>query len=144
MSLRIGVIGYKNHAKRLVDLLDDSTEARCVSLFHPEKRSGDSRLTRKLDDLLDLDAIVVASPNNTHFPYLKELADRFTGYVFCEKPPVSNLGELEALQNLPAGFLDRNEMAVGEKLVMAPNGRQKVSTSAGKFDAFGGLVRSSS
>lgn len=45
---------------------------------------------------------------------------------------------------LPAGFLDRNEMAVGEKLVMAPNGRQTVSTSAGKFDAFGGLIRSSS
>ena len=51
---------------------------------------------------------------------------------------------VDSVLELPEGFLDRNEMVVGEKLVMAPNDQQTVDTSAGKLDALGGLIRSSS
>ena len=50
----------------------------------------------------------------------------------------------DSVLELPAGFLDRNDMVVGEKLAMAPNDQQTVDSSARKFDAFGGLTRSSS
>ena len=50
----------------------------------------------------------------------------------------------DSVLELPAGFLDRTEMVVGEKLVMAPSDQQTSETSACKFDAFGGLIRSSS
>ncbi len=50
----------------------------------------------------------------------------------------------DSVLELPAGFLDRTEMVVGEKLVMAPADQQASDTSACKFDAFGGLIRSSS
>lgn len=50
----------------------------------------------------------------------------------------------DSVLELPAGFLDRSDMVVGEKLVMATIDRQTADTPAGKLDAFGGLIRNSS
>ena len=50
----------------------------------------------------------------------------------------------DSVLELPAGFLDRNEMVVGEKLVMAPTDQQTVDPSAYSGNSIGSLMRSSS
>lgn len=50
----------------------------------------------------------------------------------------------DSVLELPAGFLDRSEMVVGEKLVMETIERQTAHTPAGKLDAFAGIIGSSS
>lgn len=103
--LKIGFIGYSGHATRLIKIFDNMSE---ISYFyHPEdnidigqipvKKRDAIKTTKNLDDLYSCDGIVISSPNYTHFNYLEKLAGNYKGYIFCEKPPVSNLEELEAL-----------------------------------------------
>lgn len=102
---KIGFIGYSGHATRLIKILDKTSEIS--HLYHPEDDidlgqipiKGQSKpvATRNLNDLYSCDGIVISSPSYTHFSYLKELVEDYKGYIFCEKPPVSSLEELEAL-----------------------------------------------
>lgn len=107
MTARVGVIGYKNHAKRIINWLENKTDVKLVYIFHPEKHTGNDKSTNDFNDLLKLDAIFIASPNSTHFDYLKKLEEAFSGYVFCEKPPVQNVIELESLHNFKKQFTDK-------------------------------------
>lgn len=99
MVISIGIIGYRNHAQRLISLVDSSTECRLKCIFHPNKKIDDQRGTNNFSDLLECDVVIIASPNNTHYDYLKKL-ESFSGYVFCEKPPVVNLDELNKLKKI--------------------------------------------
>lgn len=47
------------------------------------------------------DAIIIATPNHTHFGYIEKLLDNFDGYIFCEKPPVTSLDDIDSLDRLP-------------------------------------------
>ena len=60
----------------------------------------DSRFTNNLSDMYDSDCILICSPNETHYKYLKKLLDEYTGYIFCEKPPAVTVSELNELQKL--------------------------------------------
>jgi predicted dehydrogenase len=95
--LDIGVIGYRNHAARMIKLIGEADGARVARIYHPDKALDAPTATRRIEDLLNLDAILILSPNDTHYSYLKFLSEHFSGYVFCEKPPVSTLSELDAL-----------------------------------------------
>mgnify|MGYP001247644880 FL=1 len=99
LVISIGIIGYRNHAQRLISLVDSSTECRLKCIFHPNKKIDDQRGTNNFSDLLECDVVIIASPNNTHYDYLKKL-ESFSGYVFCEKPPVVNLDELNKLKKI--------------------------------------------
>ena len=68
-------------------------------IFHPKKKFNDKRCTNYFTDLLSCDAIIISSPNDTHYQYIKKL-ETFSGYIFCEKPPVSNINELNKLKKL--------------------------------------------
>ncbi len=61
------------------------------------------------------------------------------------KPYRFSAGERRAdsVLELPAGFLDRNEMVVGEKLVMAPTDQQISETPAHGINTTGSVLRSS-
>ena len=50
----------------------------------------------------------------------------------------------DSVLELPAGFLDRNDIVVGEKLMMAPNYQQTIDSSSCKSDTCGRLIRNSS
>ena len=110
LKKRIGFIGYKGHAARLIKALDKIDRCKIVYFYHPEKDIELDKIsikepfrvstTRRLDDLYSCDAIVISSPNHTHFSYLKKLAKEYKGYIFCEKPPGSNFEELEILERL--------------------------------------------
>ena len=97
LAIKIGIIGYRNHAKRLISLVNKNQNCELSYIFHPSKKIEHEKFTNNFSDLLECDAIIISSPNNTHFDYLMRLKN-FTGYIFCEKPPVVNSNELEILE----------------------------------------------
>lgn len=100
--LRVGAIGYRNHAKRIIDQVDASGLGRVTAIHHPTKGDAIPLGTTRLEDLFACDAILVLSPTDTHHEYLRALAQDFRGYIFCEKPPVSRLSQLAGIR-IPGG-----------------------------------------
>ncbi len=96
--LKVGAIGYRNHAARMIDIVNNSKIAKVDVVYHPTKKGEGYQFTDRLDDLLKYDVVLILSPNDTHYDYLTFLNENFDGYVFCEKPPVSNLEQLEAIE----------------------------------------------
>ena len=98
MVVNVGLIGYGNQAKRLEKFFSRNKTV-LKSIYHPKKTS--KNFTNNLEDLYNNDCIFITSPNHTHFEYLKRLTNDFSGYIFCEKPPIINEDELIFLKNLP-------------------------------------------
>lgn len=101
LKIEIGIIGYKNHAAKLIDLIQERTDSKIKYIFHPTKKIDNLKYTPNLSDLFTCDAIIIASPNNTHYEYLQQCCDGFDGYIFCEKPPVTSLDDLNKLEKIP-------------------------------------------
>lgn len=109
--MKIGFIGYKGHAARLIKIFEKIKQCEISYFYHPQKdinlkqihliKSKNAKTTRKLEDLFTCDAIVISSPNHTHFTYIKTLLKNYSGYIFCEKPPVADLKELKILTKIP-------------------------------------------
>ena len=59
-----------------------------------------SRITNNLEDLYECDGIIIASPNATHFEYIKKIVENSKCYIFCEKPPVTSKEGIEYLETL--------------------------------------------
>ena len=97
MVVTVGIIGYRNHAQRLISLIDDDSRCKLKYIFHPNKKIDDDRATNNFSLLFECDVIIIASPNKTHYDYLEKL-ESFSGYIFCEKPPVINQNELNKLK----------------------------------------------
>ena len=98
--IQIGIIGYRKHAKKLISLVNENSDAEIKYIFHPDKNIEDERGTNDFSKLLSCDAIIISSPNNTHFKYINKILEEFKGYIFCEKPPVTELSELNKLKEL--------------------------------------------
>jgi predicted dehydrogenase len=97
MVVNVGLIGYGNQAKRLEKSF--SSDVVVKSIFHPTKVSKNYN-TNNLEDLLSNDCIMITSPNQSHFKYIKSLMNNYTGYIFCEKPPVTSKDDLIFIKNL--------------------------------------------
>lgn len=98
LVLKIGIIGYKNYAAKLISVIEKHTFCRINAIYHPTKLIDDKRSTNKISDLFNSDAVFVASPNHTHFDYIEKLINNSNGYIFCTKPPVTSLKELKKLE----------------------------------------------
>ena len=61
--------------------------------------SNDANFSNNFSDILDSDAVIIASPNHTHFNYIEQLLKGFSGYIFSEKPPVTSGKELAKLNS---------------------------------------------
>ena len=99
LVLNLGIIGYRNHAGKLISFLEKNSECKINYIYHPTK-SLDDRFTNDFSNLYDCDAVIIASPNKTHYQYIEKLTKNFNGYIFCEKPPVTNNEELIKLEKL--------------------------------------------
>lgn len=91
-KLRIGIIGYKNHALRLIEEFNKSKNVKDITAYHPTKQikqTLDFKSTNKFSELIDSDAVIIASPTSTHYKYIKAL-NKYKGYIFLEKPAVSS------------------------------------------------------
>jgi len=102
-----GFIGFNNHAQRIRRIAEISGRVRTDVVFHPKKNLEHSKTSNKLETLKKCDAVFILSPNHTHFHYLQYFSHDYSGYIYCEKPPVSNCEELEKLSLLP---LDRTKV----------------------------------
>ena len=100
LTHKIGFIGYRNHAKKLLDIVEREENVEVSQIYHPTKNIDDSRITNNLKDLYECDGIVIASPNNTHFEYLKEVIENSNCLIYCEKPPVTSSEGIEYLEKL--------------------------------------------
>lgn len=102
--MKFGFIGFGNHAQRVMNIINSNYSDITFKLFnHREnynKTLPNMENVFKLNDLFDCDAIFITSPNETHFKYLEILTKDYSGYIFCEKPPVTDLKDLEYLNNL--------------------------------------------
>ena len=99
LVLNLGIIGYRKHAGKLISYIEKRSDCKMNFIYHPTKKLEDERCTNNLSDLYNCDAILISSPNDTHFEYMKKLTQKFSGYIFCEKPPITNIDELQELDN---------------------------------------------
>ena len=97
---KIGFIGYRNHAKKLLSNVEEEIDFEVSKIYHPTKIFDDSRSTNNLKDLYECDGIVIASPNNTHFEYLKDVIENSNCLIYCEKPPVTSSEGINYLEGL--------------------------------------------
>ena len=97
---KIGFIGYRNHAKKLFSIVEEEKDFEVSKIYHPTKNLDDSRSTNNLKDLYECDGIVIASPNNTHFEYLKDVIENSNCLIYCEKPPVTSSEGINYLEGL--------------------------------------------
>jgi predicted dehydrogenase len=99
LAVNIGIIGYRNHSKRIINLLEKRKDTTIDYIFHPTKSLG-KYSTNNLSDLYDCDAVFITSPNCTHFEYISEFLKNSKSFIFCEKIPVTNGKDLEKLEKL--------------------------------------------
>jgi predicted dehydrogenase len=107
--MNIAIIGYKNHAARLISIIENMEICSKITIFHPDKKKLINHfkhkgslglkmvLTSSLNDILDSSCIFIASPTPTHFEYIVKILPLFKGYIFCEKPPCYSLDEAHNL-----------------------------------------------
>ena len=85
--MKISIIGYKNHALRLKDVLNKLRYDNVVNYnYHT-------------DSLEDSDVYFISSPNETHMEWIDKLIPH-DKYIFCEKPPSTNLEDIDKLEEL--------------------------------------------
>jgi predicted dehydrogenase len=107
--MRIGIVGYKNHAERLIKIIAGRKDVTELWVFHPKKEKLSNLsfpssffslyTTAIIEDLFGLDAIFISSPSETHYSYIFKLVDK-VDYLFCEKPPGVSPIELDNLLKL--------------------------------------------
>ena len=100
--IKLGIIGYRNHAQRLIDFSEENSNCKLEIIYHPKKKIEDKRGTNIFSDLFTCDGVIISSPNHTHLEYIVKLLNSSKAKIFCEKPPVNNEKDLKILENLSA------------------------------------------
>lgn len=103
--MNIGIIGYKNHAEKLIKLINRFSQIKKILVYHPIKKnlkglkfvSNKIKKTSNFQDLLEADGVIISSRNNSHATYLQSLKKK---YIFCEKPPADSLKDLTKIKKL--------------------------------------------
>lgn len=101
--LTFGIIGNGNHAKRIRKIINCALPDARFVIFdrHAEFRSW--------PNILNTDALFIASPNNTHVEYMQKLTESaYKGYIYCEKPVVNDISKIDYIESL-----DRDRIFLG-------------------------------
>lgn len=94
--INIGIIGYKNHAGKIIKILRKNYKIKYI--YHPKKNLYLKNFTNNLENFLKLDCIFIICPSKSHFSYLNFFnKNKFKGYIFCEKPPVTKKEDLKKI-----------------------------------------------
>ncbi len=87
------VIGYKNHAKKIIDILKKKKIK--ILIYHYDKNKTQ---IKKFSEVLKFDYVFILSPNYTHFYYLNLLEKlKYKKLIFCEKPIVNSKNDLDKI-----------------------------------------------
>ena len=100
MANKIGFIGYRNHAKKLINIIHENSNFEISHIYHPSKKIDGLPMTNNLEGLYDCDGIIISSPNRTHFGYIKQIIENSNAMIFCEKPPVTSSEGIYYLENM--------------------------------------------
>ena len=85
--MKITIIGYKNHALRLKNILNKIGYDNVINYnHHTDWNNKDNS-----------DVYFISSPNETHIQWLDKLKVK-EKYIFCEKPPATTLKDLNTLE----------------------------------------------
>jgi len=87
--LGICFIGNGSHANRIKKIISN-TGHNFKLIEHDRNLDLDRQ-----PDVMNSDIIFITSPNNTHIDYIKPLTMIYDGYVYCEKPPINKVEDLE-------------------------------------------------
>lgn len=94
-NLKIGLIGGGSQFDRISKILRQMG----LNYFKYKPEGPDYFHQYNFLKLTECNPIFILSPNNTHFDYIEKFyRDK---YIFCEKPPVSTLSQIEKLKKLP-------------------------------------------
>lgn len=99
--MRIGFVGDRGHSAVLKRITQDHDVKTEIRIFNP-KRLSDDLYSETFSSLMDeCDAVMIASPNDTHSAYLSQILEsEYSGYVLCEKLPVSLVEDLKILERM--------------------------------------------
>jgi predicted dehydrogenase len=110
--MKIGIVGYRNHAATLIEICNSCPEVQELVIFHPDhdkRRDVEIAAQRyscsastDITDLYGLDAVLVAAPAKFHSGYIESLVDHVPA-LLCEKPPVISDDEISRLNQLTDG-----------------------------------------
>ncbi len=101
--MKIGIVGYRRHARKHIDLLRKNYKNSQIIIFHPDKNSPE--ITNNFDDLTICDCIIISSPTNTHLNYVKKLAEyKFNNPIYLEKPGFNSIKESLELEKLQSKY----------------------------------------
>ncbi len=91
------IIGYGNHAKKIIKYINKNIHVFVKNIYHPSKVIN-NKFTNSLEEILKSDAIFILCPTNKHYFYLNYLRKKqYKGYIFCEKLPVSKIDHINKL-----------------------------------------------
>tara|TARA_B100000242_G_C43023866_1_gene476661 strand:+ start:701 stop:1645 length:945 start_codon:yes stop_codon:yes gene_type:complete len=101
--MRVGVIGYKRHAEKHINLIRNNYPQANLIIYHPNKKL--EQITNIFEDILVSDFIIISSPTDTHIFYIKQLAlKNFRGSIYLEKPGFNSIQESYELEKIQAKF----------------------------------------
>jgi len=104
-----GVIGYRNHSSKIVNILKNHNKIKKIIVFCYKKKiikklileNKNNKIfyTSIFSNLKISDFNFITSPSKTHLKYIKQLLI-YKKNIFCEKPGFYNLKEYKFLKNL--------------------------------------------
>lgn len=96
----VGAIGANNHADRIIKIIQENKIFVVKNIYTLNANPNLANRAQNLTDLYNNKAIFILSPDHTHYYYLEKLLKDYSGYIFCEKPPVNTHKELDNLQKI--------------------------------------------
>jgi len=105
--MKIGVIGHRNHAKKIITILHKRRNIKKIKIFiHRKYNKNKSNFKSKkieyvysLENLNDISSVFISSPTKTHTKYIKFFLNKKI-YIFCEKPGGNGIKDLNFLQTI--------------------------------------------
>jgi predicted dehydrogenase len=101
----IGVIGYKNQANKIINVLKKKNKKIYIYVKNKKKLIDEKNITytTNLEIIRKKCPIVfIASPSRTHVKYIYFFS-KDKKYIFCEKPPFTKLSDYKKLNELSSG-----------------------------------------
>ena len=105
--MKVGVIGHKNHATKIINILNSQKKIKKIKIFLYKKynKKNLNLMSKKIEyvysikDLLDTCSVFILSPTKTHKKYIKLFLNTKI-YIFCEKPGGSGIIDLNFLKEI--------------------------------------------